>query len=388
MSYFKMGQQGAYTVLKTNASGSGVDVATLSDGSISNTEFGYLNGLSQNIQDSLNAIYAKQDQATSFFEVRCASSASINPLSSTPFSGLPEPVKVGGIALADMQVGDRVLLVKDSGSMSDADNGIWIFNGSLAPMTRPDNYNQWDEFVGSKIYVAEGSSAGRTYVNLNTVTQAGTVNTTPVAYRRVNDYLLSGNSATLNINNSSQTITYVGGLRDQNDVTISAVADANILVYNDSLSKWVNVAMSNEATILADGSVTLTNAAVIAKVITNFNGTVFDSKLSNSNSLKSALDVLGSEHNRVVTTVGGSSSVSAHTRLLVVTVNSTTQQLPDPAGLHNGFTLTVKQLGVTASNVTTISTRGELIDGQATFELTGDGSAVTFITNGANWYVI
>lgn len=75
-----------------------------------------------------------------------------------------------------MAAGDRVLLGSQTAT---AENGIWIWNGALVPMTRSIDAATYDDLESALVMVSEGTSAGtrwrQTGVN-------GVIGTTPVTW--------------------------------------------------------------------------------------------------------------------------------------------------------------------------------------------------------------
>jgi len=76
--------------------------------------------------------------------------------------------------------GDK-LLVKDQSTQSQ--NGIYVFNGSAAALTRATDSDLWDELVGSLVYVDQGSTQGE-YRYYCTSNSGGTLGSTAVVYVR------------------------------------------------------------------------------------------------------------------------------------------------------------------------------------------------------------
>lgn len=383
MAYSKKGQSGAYTVLRTNANGYGIDVGTLSDGSISNTEFGYLSGISGNIQSQLNDAFTMIDTGAVSFEVRTAMTLSMfNPTSSTPIIGLPDGSDMGGIDFNDLNEGDRILVAIGNSSTGSAYNGIWEWHGDSAPLTRVSDYDDWGNVVGSRVFPTEGNSAGRAFINLNLTSEAGTIGTTAIKYRVPNDNIQAGDSLSYT---SNQTLNYVGGLSDQNDVTLSSLNAGDLLVYNSSSSEWQNVAVGGEGTIDENGNFILSNAAVIGKTLDNFSED-YTNDVSSSDSIESAIDKLGGIHNRTVNTTNASSSLDVAYKINLVSTDSTTQTLPDATAVKVGLEITVKNIG--SVTTTTVDSAGGNIDGASSQQVLGAYSSLTFISDGNDWFMI
>lgn len=107
---------------------------------------------------------------------------------------------IDGVALA---VGNRVL-VKNQSTASE--NGIYIFNGTAAAMTRASDMDSATEFDGSAVFVQEGTTNQNTgWTETATVTTVGTDPVTFVQFSGGAVYTfgtglnLSGNTVTVNL---------------------------------------------------------------------------------------------------------------------------------------------------------------------------------------------
>ena len=123
-----------------------------------------------------------------------------------------------------------------------AENGLYIFNGSAAALTRITQMDAWTEFAGALFSVEQGSVYAAT-LWLCTVAQGGTLGTTPVTFIPVNAAGLTNSNfvdqetptGALNGSNTTYTLAntpvagsvyvYINGIKAKlgagNDYTIS-----------------------------------------------------------------------------------------------------------------------------------------------------------------------
>lgn len=85
---------------------------------------------------------------------------------------------IDGVTLAN---GDRILL-KDQTTQSQ--NGIYVFNGSAAALTRATDFDQWTEIPGATIPVMEGT-VNADIIFLSTANLGGTIGTTAITFQSV-----------------------------------------------------------------------------------------------------------------------------------------------------------------------------------------------------------
>lgn len=85
---------------------------------------------------------------------------------------------IDGVTLAN---GDRVLL-KDQTTQSQ--NGIYVFNGSGAALTRATDFDAWTEIPGATIPVTEGTT-NADVIYLSTANAGGTIGTTAITFQSV-----------------------------------------------------------------------------------------------------------------------------------------------------------------------------------------------------------
>lgn len=90
----------------------------------------------------------------------------------------PGTASFDGVTLAN---GERILL-KDQ--TTQAQNGVYVFNGSGSPLTRAPEADSWSEFPGQVVTVSEGAqaSANGTAEFRCTVDDGGTLGTTAIVY--------------------------------------------------------------------------------------------------------------------------------------------------------------------------------------------------------------
>jgi hypothetical protein len=99
---------------------------------------------------------------------RAASTANVNVSN-------PGTAVFDGVTLV---ANDRILLKNQT---AQAENGIYIFNGSGVAMTRATDADAWSEFTGCNVAVYEGTTNGDTRW-FCPVNDGGTLNTTAITY--------------------------------------------------------------------------------------------------------------------------------------------------------------------------------------------------------------
>lgn len=145
----------------------------------------------------------------------------------------PSTATIGGVALS---AGDRVL-VKDEVSVAQADNGIYIFNGTGTPMTRASDADTWQELTGASVVVEEGTNADTAW--LCTVDSGGTLGSSLVTWSRFPGGVTAGDGLTLT----------------GNTLDIGAGTGINVLADAVSISTSL-VARKLLTTITGDGATT------------------------------------------------------------------------------------------------------------------------------------
>lgn len=91
----------------------------------------------------------------------------------------PATSSFDGITLSN---GDRLLVRAQTASQ---ENGIYVFNGSAAALTRATDMDAWTEIPGALVAVEEGSTLGDG-VFLCTANGGGTLGTTPITWQQIN----------------------------------------------------------------------------------------------------------------------------------------------------------------------------------------------------------
>jgi hypothetical protein len=114
--------------------------------------------------DSLSSLYKYKD-------VRVVSTANLTI--SNPGTAVVDTVTIAN--------GDRLLLV---GQTNQAENGIYIFNGSTVALTRATDADVWNEFPGSHIFVNEGSVANLDSKWFCIANSGGALGTTAIPYAK------------------------------------------------------------------------------------------------------------------------------------------------------------------------------------------------------------
>ena len=149
------------------------------------------------------------------------------------------PSAIDGVTLSS---GDRVLVWQQS---TGSQNGIYVFNGANAAMTRADDMNDADEFPSAAVFVTQGD----TYADLGFVctNDSVTVGTTAVAFVEFTGAynVVAGDGLT----KSGNTLNVVGG----NGVNVSADSVDLRLNSAGGLSATQG-AGSNELGVVANGT--------------------------------------------------------------------------------------------------------------------------------------
>ncbi len=87
----------------------------------------------------------------------------------------------GTIDGVTMSSGDRVLVKNQS---TQGENGLYVWNGSAAAMTRATDMDAWTEVPGAFVVVEEGSTQADT-VWLCSANQGGTLGTTAITWQQI-----------------------------------------------------------------------------------------------------------------------------------------------------------------------------------------------------------
>lgn len=203
--------------------GAGIETSKLADGSLflksdgtvpmtANLDIGnqklvnVATGISSNDAVNVAQLQSAIDNLNSIFDskqsVKVASTANItisNPGTST----------FDGVVLSS---GNRILLKNQT---SQAENGLYVFNGSSSAMTRTTDMDAWTEVPGAFVAVEEGSTYADT-IWLCTSNSGGTLNTTAIVWFQIPTTGLSSSnfvdketpSGTINGSNVTFTLAY------------------------------------------------------------------------------------------------------------------------------------------------------------------------------------
>lgn len=213
--------------------GAAIDASKLADGSVSNTEFQYINSLTSNAQDQLDAkaSITYVDNLVNGLSwknaVRAATTA--NGALATAYENGDT---IDGVTLA---TGDRILLKDQTAS---EENGIYVVAASGAP-ARAADMNAAAEFSGSAVFVREGTAnADKAYVE---TLEVATVGTDPVSFTQFSG---SSNAATRNLDNLTVSSLAVGSLlvgTSGTQVSNLAIGAAGTkLTSNGTTATWID----------------------------------------------------------------------------------------------------------------------------------------------------
>lgn len=275
--------------------GAAIDAAKIADGSVSNAEFQYLDGVTSPIQTQLNnkasdADVIKKDGSVAFTAAQSMGGFKLTSLAS-PTAGsdaanksyvdaVAEGLKpktavrvattanitistalnsgdvIDGITLAN---GDRVL-VKDQSTASQ--NGIYVVSATPARATDFDSLSPIDEINGSIVAVQEGTvNAGKIFVQQGVV---ATLDTDPINFVFFNSSssLVGGDGITVSGNNVSvdhdgEGLTFVATqlALELDGATLSKSATGLKVADGGISNTQINAAAAIDATKIADGSV-------------------------------------------------------------------------------------------------------------------------------------
>lgn len=168
------------------------------------------------------------------------------------------PAAVDGVTLA---LNNRVLIWQQT---DPTENGVYIFNGAASPFTRATDADSSSELNALTIFIQSGTVNGNhTYTQTTPNPVVGTDDIVFVLSATSGTYT-QGTGISIVANVVSLDVAYTDTL-----YTSKTLTSANIYVGNGS-NVATAVAMSGEASIDNAGAVTLSNAAVIAKVLTGF----------------------------------------------------------------------------------------------------------------------
>ena len=304
--------------------GTGINANLLADGSVSNTEFQYLDGVTSNIQTQINNL------VTGVVSYEAVAMAAVNVTISNPGTDVFD-----GVTVTTSQV-----IFLGENQTDAAECGLYVFNGSSSALTRATNYNTWNQVVGSRIFINAGGSTLANTIWNNTNQEGGTLGTTNITYVESynvytaganisitsnviatsltpsftsetltanTNFIVAGTTNTLTFTMPSLTtsrvvtfpdaasntvrplgasipnafVTYIDATGTQNlstvsldglsDVTINGPGAANLFSFNGT--KWVNIALSGGVTINSSGVALLDNTAVTSQALTGYSST-------------------------------------------------------------------------------------------------------------------
>jgi hypothetical protein len=225
----------------------GIDASKLADGSVSNAEFQYINSLSSNAQDQLDAKVAKAGSsmnsaanltfsgggevlglpATPSAAGAAASKAYVDAvaLGLSPKKAVRVATLVAGTLASSFEDGDVVdgvtlatgdrILIKDQAA--PAQNGIYVVQASGAPVraTDFDSVSPIDEINGAWVPVQAGSQVGKVFVQYGVV---ATIGTDPISFDFYNPIasLIGGDMVSVTGSTISLDLASAGGLESSN----------------------------------------------------------------------------------------------------------------------------------------------------------------------------
>lgn len=210
-----------------------IDATKIANGSVSNTEFQYLDGVTSAIQGQLDAkasiTYVDNLVNGLSWKNSVRAATTTNGTLATAFENGDT---IDGVTLA---TGDRILLKDQTASEN---NGIYTVNASGAP-TRAVDMDSALEFSGSAVFVREGTAnADKAFVETLEVV---TVGTDPVSFTQFSG---SSNAATRNLDNLTVSSLAVGSLLVGTSTTqvsnLAIGASGTKLTSNGTTATWVD----------------------------------------------------------------------------------------------------------------------------------------------------
>jgi hypothetical protein len=265
-----------------------IDATKIADGSVTSTEFQYINTLSSNAQDQLDAKVAKAGSSmTSAANITFSGGGEVLGLPSTPSAAGAAASKayVDAVALGlapkkavrvatlvtgtlassfengdvidgiTLVTGDRIL-IKDQSTASQ--NGIYTVNASGAPTraTDMDSLSPIDEVNGAWVPVQLGTQAGQIFVQYGVVS---TIGTDAINFEFYNPLaaLVGGDMITNSGSTFSVDLASTSGLESTNAGNATGQLRVKLEASNPSLK----ITGSNELGAKLDGSGAITSGA-------------------------------------------------------------------------------------------------------------------------------
>jgi len=375
----------------TNAKiATGVDAAKIADGSVSNAEFQYLDGVTSSIQTQLNAKVAKAGSAMdSAANITFSGGGEILGLPSTPSAAGAAASKayVDAVALGlspkkavrvatlvsgtlasafangsvidgvTLVTGDRIL-IKDQAS--PAQNGIYTVNASGAPTraTDFDSVSPIDEINGAWVPVQAGTQIGKVFVQYGVVAVIGT---DPINFDFYNPIasLIGGDMISVSGSTISVDLATVSGLSSTNAGDAAGQLRVKLEASNPSLQ----IDGSNQLGAKLDASGAITSGSAGLKA--NTDGSTLEIA-TNALQIKdlgvstAKLAAASVTEAKLAASVAGAGLSGGAGSPLAVNVDDSTIEI-------NADTLRVKDLGITAAKLAADSvTTAKILDANVT----------------------
>lgn len=402
----------------------GINANLLADGSVSNTEFQYLDGATANIQTQINNIV---NGGTAFEAVACAT-ANINI--SNPGTAIFDTVTLNN--------GDTLFLLPTASGgaqTNPAQGGLYTFNGSSSALTRLSTMSTWAEVVGSIVYVNFGGPTYGSTIWRNVNSAGGTINVTSIVYaQNQNNYVggtgvsivgnvisigqsvavaatptfastsLTSNTNFLLIGTAGNTIQLTAPvltaartftLPDANSVSIVA-ASAPSLNFLSGVNSNGTIAYG-QPTLAGLSEIVLTSPATGDGLIYNGSNWINDPVINQTlagltsslgtitatDTILTAFNKLASLNNMTVATTAVSSAISVGQTITNVSVDGTTQTAPDATLMVIGQPYGVYNNGVAITTIVAAFS-GQSIGGNASFTINGASNSCVFTSDGTN----
>lgn len=156
----------------------GQDASKIANGSVNNTTYQYLSGVTSPLQAQIDAINA------GYVAIKAAAMAAGNVVIALPATSTFDTYSA--------TIGDIIFLAQQA---DPTENGLYVFNGPTVAMTRDPQYNTWIEIVGSRIFVDVYGSGSAQYSG--TVWQSlaqtgGVIGTDPIVYQQIQQNYIAG----------------------------------------------------------------------------------------------------------------------------------------------------------------------------------------------------
>lgn len=394
-AYGLVGLNGTGTITNPSILGTGINANQISNGSVSNTAFGYLANVSSDIQTQINNL----DSGYTNFVATAMPTVNINLAN-------PGTAIFDGVTLASGQS----LFIGNNQTDATA-IGVYVFNGSSSPLTRLPTMNSWENIVGSRVTIAEGGSVNDNTVWNNNNNAGGTLGITDIIYIQSYNNYISGTGVTITGNSiaigqsvaisatpsfasetlSSDTNFMTTGTTNAMTWTQAAQTATHTFTLPNANSNPVQSvsASTGQALSAVDSTGTFSKIVVINQALTGFtagSGTV----AATDTILQGIQKLAGTAPTGFnVTHKTTSYQITTLDKIVILDADALTGTLPSATTVIPGFEYILK-LGTGANTGTLAVTTGQYIDGvlNGNFSIVGQYNSVSAISDGSAWFTV